>query len=300
MATRTAFPFLTLSPDSFNMSPWIVGEIGEETDTLGDHVKAWDYSEQLVLSRRLELNWTQVALDLGFGDEFEIQLSVTVGTGQGTLPRQQVLRHVRALDQSQSLTDVHFELPGISLSTQIILDTEILLLRASSHLSTLSPTIPGSRLWSDRLQSRLEGGSSRFPMEVVSFDTLFSGQAGIGALWFVHWQPDELDRDFRGAVRLYLNADNQDFVDKVQAQDGIVLRMILADVVSQLCENYLVNVPDDSDPDSHESGTVGRQIHHWLRTAFGNVSVAHLRSMLELRPGDFRAAIQAATELRGM
>ena len=203
MAKRTAFPFLTLSPDSLSVSPWMIGEIGEETDTLGDHVKAWDYGEQLVLSRRLELDWTQVALDLGFGEDFEIQLSVSVGTGQGTLPRHRISRHVCALDQSQALTDVQFELPGINLSNQVILDSEILLVRAPSHPSPLSPTFPGSRLWSDRHQSRLEGGSSRFPMEVVSFDTLFSGRAGTGALWFVHWQPDELDRDFRGAVRLY-------------------------------------------------------------------------------------------------
>ena len=134
-------------------------------------------------------------------------------------------------------------------------------------------------------------------MEVVSFNSLFPNRVEAGALWYLHWAPNELDRDFHGAIRLFLNADFPEFVERMQAQDEMTLQMVLTDVVSQMCEHYLLN-RDQSDPDeAFEPGAVGVQIQSWLNLAFGNVGIAQMRSTLELRPGHFRAALQSAMKL---
>ncbi|MDQ7812137.1 hypothetical protein, partial [Brevundimonas sp.] len=180
------------------------------------------------------------------------------------------------------------------LSAQLTLRTSVLLVSTSDPADPLAPRRAASRLWEERCATRIEGDDPRFPMEVVSFSTVFAGRPHEAAPWLLSWSPASPGRDFHGAARLYLNADEEDFVERVQEEDELTLQAMMGDVVSQMCETAL-RAGWDEDFDSAEPASVAGRVAHWLGQAFSDVTAA--KAALENRPGEFRSAILASVRL---
>lgn len=297
MKRRSAMPFLTLTPDCMKLTGWFqLGENGIR-EPVGDHLRDWEYGRGLTLSREIEINWDKVTQSLGYEGEVSLELITRAGTGQGRLARLEQFRHSQILGTEDTALNSQIELDGRALSDQIVLTTDLLFAEADSDGSTLSPRHRGDRLWSEQKIIRIEGDESRFPMEVVSFNRMFPNRFEAGALWYLHWSPSDYDRDFHGAIRLFLNGDFPDFVSRLQDQDEITLQLVLTDVVSQMCEYFLANLDSAEVEETYEAGSVGAQISSWLNLAFGPVGAAQMRSTLEFRPNHFRAALQSAMRL---
>ena len=116
------------------------------------------------------------------------------------------------------------------------------------------------------------------------------------APWFLHWSSRDWSRDLHCAIRLYLNSEQPEFVNRVEQQDLQTLQALLGDVIGQIRERFVAHPDAESMLASADVGTLGAQAAAWLRLAWPNKNIAFIRSLLENRPGLFRAAMLALAE----
>lgn len=293
---HVAFPFHTIGNEHVVASPWTLLESDGRFQDLADHIPTWDYARDLRISRTIGLDKAIGGLSLGFGDD-EVNLSalVRLGTGPGSLPRRTLSIFKAILSPDRPIVVDHL-VPGETLSHRLWLETTIVLESATNPKSRFAPRRRGSVLWRDIKDIRLEGTSPRFPMEIISFTDRFAGRPESTALWYLHWRPGEMHRDFGGAVRLFLNHDNEEFMARFVAGDTVTLQCTLANVISQMLEHALredglEHILADSEPTS-----VAGHIATWLTLAFPGWDIARIRTTLERMPGQFHAAILAMAD----
>lgn len=295
MSTRIALPFLTLRESTVNASPWELSFNGEDWTTHDEFVPDWDPASTLWFRRRVSLDTEASANDVGIPhEELRLLVAIRVGTGQGRIPR--AIIHRESKELGQETVELSFVLTGERLSAIIDISTEIVLAAPPARADQLAPSRVGDRLWQDRSRLRLEGEEPRFPIEVTDLSKLLGSVLAASAPWYLHWSPGDWTRDFHGAIRLYLNEADPEFVSKVEAQDSHILQAILGDVIGQVCER-LVTDPSAADliADS-EPGTLAQQASAWLREAWPNRDVAYIQTLLENRPGTFRSTLLALAE----
>lgn len=298
MKARHAYPWLQAGKSSIFAEPWNYSLSDGDPLPLADFLKDWDYQSRLRLLRRIRVDLDKLHGDIAADPgnwEFEVQ--VEIGTGQGTLPRRMVSTVSRPINEEDQSIELNIAVPSKDLSNQIILNTSLILSKAGSTSNALSPKRAGARLWHDRKDCRLEGQETRFPMEAVSFRKLFPGRPQEKALWYLRWDPQRLDQDFHGAIRLYINSDNESFLESVKQEDENALQVMLGSVLAQIVASVVNSDQNEEYLSMSEPGTLGAQIGNWTRLAFGDVPLQQVRSTLELRPGDFHAALQAAAQL---
>ena len=298
MNRRTAYPFLTLSDAAVTADPWSLSLDGGSWQTAGDFVQDWDFASEIRIRRTLRIDPDIAAreLDITAGD-LQLALGVRVGTGHGRLPRLVVARDCRRLEPGSWWEEFEIVVPGDRLSLVIDVRTHVLLAVPPRDFGSLSPQRLASRLWSDTRRVFLEGEEPRFPMEVADFRTLLGDGPAAAAPWFLHWSPLDWSRDFHGAARLYLNGDQPDFIKRIEEQDGPTLQVLLADVMGQICERLVSDPEADEVMYGAEAGSLGAQATVWLSTIWPDKDADFIRSVLEQRPGRFRAAFLELAEL---
>lgn len=292
---HVAFPFLTLDDVHVEVTPWcLIGPDGNISG-LGDHLAGWDYARDLRISRRIGLADGPVGEVLGLAGDMELEAIVRLGTGPGSMPRRsQVIATMSLRRERVALVDQ--VVPGKDLSQRLWLETTIRLPRKIEEGGRFSPWREGSILWRDQIDVSLEGDSPRFPMEIVSFRERFAGKAENGALWHLHWRPGHLHRDFGGSVRLFLNDDRKDFIERFVAADPLTLQCTLADVISQILEHALRDDDLEDILDECEPTSVAGHVATWLELAFPGQDPASIRNLLHVSPGHFRSSILAMAD----
>jgi len=296
MKRTIAFPFLTLSEAAVDASAWEVSLDGDEWHEAGDFLPDWDPSQGIHIRRCLRLDPEIAARELALPpDDLHLQIGLRVGTGQGRLPRLVIDRHAERLNIEDPIWNFSTVIDARMLSLVLDLQTQITLATEPHAPGPLSPALPGDRLWSDIIRIRLEGEEPRFPIETVDLSRMLGGMISGDAPWYLHWSPRDWNRDFHGAVRLYLNKDATAFIERVEAEDPQTLQLLLADVMSQICERFAAD--GDLDFDEIEPGTLAAQAATWLRKAWPGKDIEFIRSLLESRPGVFRSAFLALAEL---
>lgn len=300
MKRGVAFPFLTLGDGSLRAGNWQIFLDGQGPLDSQDHIADWDYASGLRVYRSIEVDLQSASEALSIPPEcLELTLIVSIATGPGGIPRIVESLFYPVSGVAEGRIEIDHSVDSAMLSRRLKLITEIVLGSAPERHSQLSPTLPGSRLWKDDADLRLEGQEPRFPMEVISFGEHFRDRAEAGSLWYLQWNPADLQSDFRGAVRLYLNADRQEFVDRIYDNDRAALQLLVAGVVSLMVERTL------ADPDLEDiilegiSGSVAWHTRNWLSLAFPGMKMDQVRSILEQRPGQFHAAIQGLSDVVG-
>lgn len=296
MNSRVAFPFLTLAPASVLVSEWMVvmGE-GEPVEA-GEWLSDWDASTPLRLTRSVGIDVDAAARDLELdADRLELAAALRIGTGPGRMPRAIIARERKLLSASEPVILFEIDLDGGELSTLLDLHVDIVLPRDCTDGSDLSPRRAGDRVWHDALRIRIEGEEPRLPIEVADLGALLPGTAG-DAPWYVDWSPRDWTRDFHGAIRLYLNGANRNVVARIESEDPEILRALMADLMGQVCEALLRDDAAAEIIESCNEGSLGAQAQAWLTVAFPRRDIAQARSILEQRPGLFRASIQALAQ----
>ena len=291
-----AFPFLTLDAEFVDASAWcLLDESGGMTG-LGDHLAGWDYASDLRISRQVGLAEGSVGSTLDLGDTPPtLEVVVRLGTGPGTMPRRSWVI-ARAMLEPGGKVLVDHSVPGRRLSQRLWLQTSIVLPFETAGSSRFAPWREGSILWRDEVDVKLEGDSPRFPMEIVSFKERFAGRPECYALWHLHWKPGALHRDFGGSVRLFLNHDRKDFIERFVDADQLTLQSTLADVITQVLENALRQDNLGEILDDCESTSVAGHIATWLELAFPGQDISRIRNTLESSPGHFHSAILAMAD----
>jgi hypothetical protein len=297
--SRIAFPFLTLDQTAVSPEPWILLEDGEETIAEA-WLPDWDPARDLRIRRLLTTDLDRAAELLSMPiDDGALELVVRVGTGIGNMPRRILGTFRQPLSRKEPAVVVDELVSGRTLSQRLLLETLVLLRRPGSA-APLSPNRSGSKLWSDRLDLRLEGEEPRFPMEAISFLDRFAGRPEAHAPWLLHWTPGNLHRDFGGSVRLYLNSDRADVTERLLAGDRATAQVVLADVMTQIISTSLrqgdfERVVAEADPCS-----IAGRAAFWIGLAFPGQDIAAIRSMLDLRPSTFHAGVLAAADIAGL
>ena len=297
MNRRVAFPFLTLSDSAVEASTWEISLDGTEWSAAGEFLPHWDSASDIRIRRTLRLNLELAASDLGIPvNHLAAAASVRIGTGQGRLPRQVLSRTRRELRSGDTSWEFEQTIEGRGLSMVLDLQTEFLLANASAEAAALSPVHPSDRLWSDNVRVRLEGEEPRFPIETADLVQMLGGGIAGAAPWHLHWSPGDWTRDFHGAVRLYLNAKSSETLQRIEGEDPVTIQFLLGDVMSQVCERFLVDPEAETMMDAAEPGSLGAQATTWLRKAWPGKDASFIRSVLESRPGVFRSTMLALAE----
>ena len=295
MSRRIAYPFLTLSDDALQAGPWELSLDGVNWETAGDYLPRWDAAATVRCRREFNVVPDAAASELALPpDQLALALTGRVGTGPGAFPRRVIFRERQLIDTSAPRQHIEFCVPGTELSEQLELRTDVTLALATTGGSSLSPRVAGSRLWSDIQRVRIEGDEPRFPIEAVDLKELLGGRLAANAPWYLHWSPDHWERDFHGAVRLYLNRGAQGIHDRLIEEDSATLQVLLGEVISQVCERYVLAHDSDYRP---VQGSLGAQAETWLNRAFPDQRIVHVKSLLETQPGVFRASLMALARL---
>jgi hypothetical protein len=184
---------------------------------------------------------------------------------------------------------ISFALSGADLSQSLLLTTEIILSRSPSQAGRLSPDRPGLRLWRDDLHVALEPAGQRFPLEAVSFRHLIP-RLPEAALFYVDAGHD-LDHDFTGSVRLFLNSDQPALMDRVSEGDATTLQLLIGQVMAQLLRHALLD--DDFTPIDALPGSVRAVLGSWLTLAFPDEPLQEVRVLARREPARFEAALSA-------
>lgn len=289
-----AKPFLTLQPDQVTASPWEVSSAVAEP-AAEQNLENWNYQIDLKFSRTLKADLEDLINSLQIeGDEHSFAIAVTVGSGEGTLPRRTECKTFHFTD---GVADLSFVLKGMQLSTRVSLVTEIVLSNAVRPLSVIAPRSVGTVVWSDDFELNLEGPEPRFPVDVVSFSEEAGIETSTTAPWLLSWSPSDLENDFGASVRLLINSDNEVFLSRFLSAETLTLQTVMSDVMGQMIETVL-NLSDEEIDlvEDAEQFTVAGHIASWIELAFPERDLAYVRQLRLERPGIFRTAILTAAE----
>lgn len=293
--SRVAFPFLTLRSETVEASPWEIASAAGDFRAVGEYLPDWDYTTSIRIRRTIRIRLEAAAQDLDIpGDDLALAVVVRAGTGASRLPRRIIMENGEAVAGGEAI--VEMDIPGHQLSSALYLGVIIVLARSPERAGELSPRCPGDCLWHDDYWIRLEGDEPRFPIEIADFHALFGNGTAQYSPWYLRWMPGDWERDFHGALRLYLNAKDPAFISRVEEGDAEILRCLMADVMGQICEAMLRNDDAQEIMTRCEEGSLGHQVWNWLSLAFPGDDLDRVRAHLEHRPGEFRAAIMAVAE----
>lgn len=297
MNQRIAFPFLTLSDAAVDAEAWCCSLDGGAWSPAGDFLPDWDAASVIQFRRKVSIDPEIAANNLNLNPEkLRLAVAVRVGTGQGRLPRLILSREFRELAADTWQEEFDFEIAGERLSLVLDINTQVMLAVSLDGCAQLSPQRVADRLWSDTLRIRLEGEEPRFPIEIIDMRTLLGAPTRLSPPWYLHWSPMDWNRDFHGATRLYLNKDHTDLIERIEQRDGRTLQVLLADVMTQICERLVYDPEVDDIMAGGEPGSLGTQAAAWLEKAWPGKNAAFVQSVLESRPGAFRAAFLALAE----
>lgn len=295
-----ALPFLTLTDDAVLASPWHLRDDTGASVPIPKALDHWDYARNILLVRSFALERRKAAESLSMdADNLNLSLIVRIGTGAGSLPRVILESQVYALSSTGDETDVSLNIAGKRLSKRLTLESTIVLAGAMNG-GPLTPRLAGSRLWRDVHDVELEGEEPRFPVETISFSQQFAGRVEESALWYLVWSPFALQLEFSGGVRLYLNRDNEEFIERMISGDFLTIRAVVSDVLSQMISAVIIQDGIEEFLPGYDKNTVGRQIIEWLKKSFPGQSIVAVREILTHRPALFHASIQASADLEGV
>lgn len=292
MRREIRVPFLrTLSPGT--LEPWQLGS-GDHATMLPEEHLAWDPTIDLEVSRRVAIDTRRLVDDCALGSNAAVRI---VGGWECEssrarhYPWRSELKVPARFDGS-----VAFTIPGALLASSVKLMVGIVLVDAGRASSSLAARTPGSLLWRDERELRLEVSSGRFPMEWTDFAR--SGLAA-AAPWFLDWPSQDWDRPLLGSMRLRLNATNPTMrglleLPEADERRALLIRAALLDVSKQIVVAALDSEEFVQAGGNYGEGSVGMSASILIGLAFPGVSLETVRSRMHHQAGEFHMRLQAA------
>ncbi len=292
---NVAFPFLTIPNELVEATPWRVALDGNEFREDPRFLQDWDYNSTIKVKRDIRIVPEKLFEALHLDRPF-LKLVARWGTGEGNKPtfvhllQDQPIPRI-ALEDIQTLS-ISGSFPARNLAGKLFLKVFIILRVAPLNPETpLVPSHKGDMLWHDMHVIPLEGGGNRFPVASSSLPAHLQG-----ALWYLDLDPEAIEEPFLSSVRLYLNREREDFLQRIKQGDPVLEQAMMADIVNQLIttalndEAWLQDIMEIKD-----ESTLGYQIQRWILEIFETPDVA--LNEFQNRPGNFHARINAAFQM---
>jgi hypothetical protein len=183
------------------------------------------------------------------------------------------------------------------LSAAIHLQTNIVLASPGVVKSRFSPSIDGARVWEETDRISLEPEKPRFPIEIVDFSLLPLPDHSQDSPWWLSWSTTNWSRDFSSSVRLFLNKNHQDFIERFIQRDPVVLQGVMSGIMYQICVRYLLDGDISDSSYEKEQGTLAYQAARWIDVIWPGRNSSFVKSVHESSPGIFFASFLALAEM---
>jgi len=267
---------------------------GDTAIELPPHLENWDPSVDLEVSRKIVVDGARLRDESALIDG--VQLRLLAGWhSEGARTKHFPWRYDLRLPNRFEGT-IEFRIPGAEIATSVDLIVGAVLVAKDSRQPLVAASVPGSWLWKDVQELRLEQTHVRFPMEWTDFK-----RSGLPseAPWYLDWPSQDWDAPLLGALRLRLNATNPAMrnVMELPETDGkrqIAIRSAILDIAKQL---VIAALGSDDFVDNHAAcpeGSVGFSIRLLIAMAFQGETMRTLRTRLRDHAGNFHMQLQAA------
>lgn len=257
----------------------------------------WDYNTDVPLSRALTIDVDAVFEQCGLADDAQVSfVALWRSTGSGL--RTLAAREIVGRDWRTAQYELGFTLTGTEVGGTVTLTTQLLLEHPGSSLDPVAPRRPGSVLWSDERDLRLQGDAARFPMDLVDFrKEVYPNGAG----WHLKIGR-ELEAAAMGSILLLINSENKPLAQAVargadpKPVDRIVLSAMYADVTRTMIEHALAQ-PDFDDETDYPDESLGQILRALCRRTFPGEPISELRLRYENSSTMFATDIQGGVRI---
>ena len=292
-----AFPYLRPDSTRIRADKWL--HVTRQSITpLPSFLPDWDYATDLELRRSVEIDVPAALQDCGLVDG-KIGLTA-VWRATSTRLSGALAPVPLGKEPDRNSIELTVGLSGAELGGTLVLDTQLVLLRAGAREHPMVPARPGTILWSDRETVQLEGTSARFPIEVMDFEQ--TGISSPDAAWYFDLQRDALEESALGCMVLYVNKGHKRVARAIHSPDADdETRAIISAVRFDVARTLIVSALENEDFMRHAAdfppGTLGAALQHALRLYWGDRSVDQLKSFRETHQADFESELQARLRL---
>lgn len=297
MRNDVVLPFRTLGDNSsaLNAGQWFTIN-HDRTDTHyldpSEGIKEWSYDMPLIVGRELTLHPEAIREELALdGTHASFDLLIIVKTGD--IGNRRLLKKIRIQGTDSHQLELEIPLDSSTLCQHITLITSLVLAKDIEGTNAWAPDRKGSRLWEDDITAPIEGSNGRFPMRDIDFNQHHKLPAD--ADWHLDWQPSLTHYSFNSAVSLLLNSAKTDFLERLQAEDEILTRTLMGDIVCEI-STHLVMQDNFTDPDEpFPTGSLGQVVSSWLQHAFPGDSLTGIRNKLIHTPNLVNTRLRGIT-----
>lgn len=249
----------------------------------------WDANLEFALRRTVSLGETALS-DLGVADHGTLRLRLIVRMMTAGNLTSCVPFYVDLSGKLPGPVEVRIFPPAGLLTSDLTLETGIVVIGASGVSDPLVPSLPGSRVWEDRWRVRLEGGKMRLPFEIFDFEDVYGGLGMANALFHVNVAGDP-ELEFEQGVCVSINSRFGAFVAAVERIEPVATAVLWDGVLRRVLVDGIGNGFDIGG--NYPDASVGSQWVRWFGQAFPGESVESAQRLLVDQPSRFEARIQS-------
>lgn len=273
-------PFLDLpqvdgdaAPDAaVQTSPWSrrVGE--DEDESLGTHVRGWDYGMPMQLHRRVIVHPSRVRDATGLSPSSIMRLVVTWSTRRGYHTGGRGFSKETSLNSDEVLEFLPtVDVPSAQLAGDLRMTTCLVLARAGTDSQPLAARQPGSILWQDVVDTSLEGMGERLPVSLSDFTNRYDSLSA-GAAWSIELSHDWLHRHPSVGMVVLINSARVEVTAALKSERPGPAEQLIRSALYHDVGRTLVLRALDSDEfrsdEPYDTGTLGYALRLRIRTLF--------------------------------
>jgi len=286
-----AFPFRVSSFTEEDIEPWHWSNSERIPVAVNTSVPGWDYFADLRFQRHCHIDLDRIRHECGLEGKAPLQLAV-IWSCSRTMTRQ-----VEWVSESSSeprlSVRVEIVLPSTRIAESITIETVLYLPEKGEATNSLVPHRRGTPLCQERVEIFLEGSGSRFPVEIVPFSSSLTRINAADAYWYLDFIERDLFAPVMRAIRVYLNADHEDIVDRLNSGEIELQRALSGAIISETVQFAIQEQEFSLDEDSFPPESMGEWAQSLVRSAFPGLDVDDLRSQFTSRHSMMSARIQS-------
>lgn len=298
-----AWPFRR-TQDRVHAEPWRLG-----SDVMGDllphALPNWDYDTDVTMSRLVQVDLNGVVEDCGLPADALLCLSVRYWASTALIRRTAFYEPFRVSGGKVAI-EVLATAQGDELGGRLVIETLLELAEQIPHTDPFVAWRSGSILWSDQVQTHLEGTAGLLPVAPASFR-----EAGLpeGAAWYVSMDGGDWQQAAMGSLLILLNTDNIAVRQAIEAEKsgpaevsamwGLLEVDIVCDLVGKALDDdafvEMESVEIEREKELTMAGLIQALIRTYLARPTESVEGATYRLRDERRrdPSRFRAYVHA-------
>lgn len=289
MSFAETFPYRQAKSTRVETGRWHL-VLGEKQELLGKALGQWDPATPVHVTQTVRVDVAGIRQDCRLPDDAKLVLT-PIWDSTGTRMRNSA--NITELSEDTVTTKMEVQIPGNVLASSLTLMVHICLAQ-SLPKRPLVAWRPGTILWESAHRLDLEGGGSRFPMEILDFSKS-SWQFPERAAWVLDWDPEDLEVPVLGGMRLYLNKAHPRVQQMLERPREPEVRLFQAamqyDVARMLIRGALLSEAFFSNEGRWPSDSVGRTISLLLKSFDGD-SPETLRVLMQNDSPQFEARLQ--------